>query len=189
MNKGWRPWHVSLLVCLAYVLLTLARYDFDPKYFALIGSLYDPGLPGGRPGYDGQFAYQIARDPVNGWTKIDVPAYRYQRIVYPVAARVLALGNPFGLGGSVPATVRLYPDNPLAAGGLLATAVGHIGGIIRNNFVCLTPGLMSAGRKASSDGALIAWNSPGTPRPLTRCRSRPGWKASWKRSCSRTATR
>jgi hypothetical protein len=88
-----RPWHVALLFCVAYVLLTLARYDFDPKYFALIGTQYDPGIPSGRPGYDGQFAYQIARDPLNGWTKIDVPAYRYQRIVYPMAARVLALGN------------------------------------------------------------------------------------------------
>jgi hypothetical protein len=38
----------------------------------------------------------------------------------------------------------------------------HAGGVVRNNFVCLTPGLMSAGRKASSDGSLIAWNSPGT---------------------------
>ncbi len=93
MIKRLRPWHVALLVCLAYVLLTLARYDFDPKYFALIGTRYDPGLPGGRPGYDGQFAYQIARDPANGWTKTDVPAYRYQRIVYPMLARVLALGS------------------------------------------------------------------------------------------------
>ena len=38
----------------------------------------------------------------------------------------------------------------------------HAGGLIRNNFVYLAPGLMSAGRKASSDGAIIAWNSPGT---------------------------
>ncbi len=93
MTGRWRPWHVALLICLAYVLLTLARYQFDPKYFALIGTRYDPGLPQGRPGYDGQFAYQIARDPLNGWTKTDVPAYRYQRIVYPIVARVLALGS------------------------------------------------------------------------------------------------
>jgi hypothetical protein len=93
MMKRIRPWHVTLLISLAYVLLTLARYDFDPKIFALIGTQYDPGIPNGRPGYDGQFAYQIARDPLNGWTKIDVPAYRYQRIVYPMTARVLALGS------------------------------------------------------------------------------------------------
>ncbi len=91
--KRIRPWHVALLICLAYVLLTLVRYNFDPKIFALVGTQYDPGVPNGRPGYDGQFAYQIARDPLNGWTKTDVPAYRYQRIVYPLAARALALGN------------------------------------------------------------------------------------------------
>jgi hypothetical protein len=33
---------------------------------------------------------------------------------------------------------------------------------MRNNFVYLVPGLMSASRTASSDGSLIAWNSPGT---------------------------
>jgi hypothetical protein len=38
----------------------------------------------------------------------------------------------------------------------------HAGGAIRNNFVCLVPGLMSASRTAGSDGSLIAWNSPGT---------------------------
>jgi hypothetical protein len=38
----------------------------------------------------------------------------------------------------------------------------HAGGVIRNNFIYLTPGLMSASRKAGSDGSIIAWNSPGT---------------------------
>ncbi len=38
----------------------------------------------------------------------------------------------------------------------------HNGGAIRNNFVYLAPGFFSANRKASSDGAIIAWNSPGT---------------------------
>ena len=38
----------------------------------------------------------------------------------------------------------------------------HEGGVVRNNFVYLAPGLMSAARKAGSDGSIIAWNSPGT---------------------------
>jgi hypothetical protein len=38
----------------------------------------------------------------------------------------------------------------------------HAGGVIRNNFVYLSPGLLTAARTASSDGSLIAWNSPGT---------------------------
>jgi len=92
--------------------LTLARYNGDPKYFALIGTRYDPGVSDGRPGYDGQFAYQIARDPANGWTKTDVPAYRYQRIMYPLAARVLALGN----ADLVPWTLILINLGALVAG-------------------------------------------------------------------------
>ncbi|CAG0978337.1 hypothetical protein ANRL2_02237 [Anaerolineae bacterium] len=88
-----RPWQVVLAISLIYAAITLARGNFDPRFFALIGPLYDPGVPGGQPGYDGQFAYQIARDPANGWTKTDVPAYRYQRILYPLAARVLGLGS------------------------------------------------------------------------------------------------
>jgi hypothetical protein len=32
--------------------------------------------------------------------------------------------------------------------------------VIRNNFVYLSPGLLTAARTASSDGSLIAWNSP-----------------------------
>jgi hypothetical protein len=38
----------------------------------------------------------------------------------------------------------------------------HAGGVVRNNFIYLVPGLMSTSRKASSDGSIIAWNSPGT---------------------------
>jgi len=38
----------------------------------------------------------------------------------------------------------------------------HAGGAVRNNFVYLTPGLMSATRKSDTDGSIIAWNSPGT---------------------------
>ena len=38
----------------------------------------------------------------------------------------------------------------------------HAGGVVRNNFVYLAPGLLSASRKAGSDGSIIAWNSPGT---------------------------
>jgi hypothetical protein len=91
--KHLRPWQVVLAISLIYVAITLARGKFDPKFFALIGPLYDPDVPGGQPGYDGQFAYQIARDPANGWTKTDVPAYRYQRIVYPITAHVLSLGG------------------------------------------------------------------------------------------------
>ncbi|MBN1283860.1 MAG: hypothetical protein JXB47_00525 [Anaerolineae bacterium] len=96
-----KPWHVVLLVCVGYALATLAVNGGDPAVFIALGNYCDatlPGAPQGEPveGYDGQFAYMIARDPANAHRVInrcDVAAYRYQRILYPLLARVLALGQ------------------------------------------------------------------------------------------------
>jgi hypothetical protein len=45
-------------------------------------------------GYDGQFYYYIAFDPVHARFYIDDPSYRYTRILYPIMARLLAFGRP-----------------------------------------------------------------------------------------------
>jgi hypothetical protein len=94
MSHRLRPWQVVALCVLLYVMLTLARYDWDPMSFVIIGEAFDPGVANGSLGYDGQFAYQIARNPLEGWRYVDVPAYRYQRILYPMLARALSLGLP-----------------------------------------------------------------------------------------------
>jgi hypothetical protein len=47
----------------------------------------------GEYGYDGQFAYYIALDPLQAPGKIDEPAYRYQRILYPFLAWLLSFGG------------------------------------------------------------------------------------------------
>jgi hypothetical protein len=44
-------------------------------------------------GYDGQFFLFIARDPAGAVPYLDNASYRYGRIVYPLAARGLALGR------------------------------------------------------------------------------------------------
>jgi len=53
------------------------------------------GVTAAPKGYDGQFAYYIAIDPAPREVapKLDAPAYRYQRILYPLLARVLALAD------------------------------------------------------------------------------------------------
>jgi hypothetical protein len=93
--KRWlRPWTVVLLLALAYVGLTLARYGGDPMMFVLTGTRYSQNDPDGSWGYDGQFAYYIALNPADGCPRCDVPSYRYQRILYPLLAWALALGQP-----------------------------------------------------------------------------------------------
>ena len=51
----------------------------------------------GSVGYDGQFYYYIAHDPFilgQSYDHIDFPAYRYQRIIYPLAVWLLSFGQP-----------------------------------------------------------------------------------------------
>src|SRR2546430_5783840 len=78
----------------------------------------DPAYPTeSASGYDGQFFYYLALDPVNARYYMDASTYRYTRILYPLVARALALGRP----DLIPVTLFLV--NWLAlAGGTLAVA-------------------------------------------------------------------
>ncbi|MCC6612029.1 MAG: hypothetical protein IT320_01045 [Anaerolineae bacterium] len=92
------PWHVTLAVILVHLALILASAGFDPMIFVTIDPCFEtcqtPGAcdPTRIGSYDGQFAYYIARDPVGAAQCLDVPAYRYQRILLPLLGRALALG-------------------------------------------------------------------------------------------------
>jgi hypothetical protein len=99
------------------------RHDFRGNWSALFyfGDAWVKGgaLPrnafvrkGG--GYDGQFYYRVGRDPFLPLARlglgassdpvlgIDTLAYRYRRIAYPLAARLVALGTTDGLVWSFP---------------------------------------------------------------------------------------
>ena len=88
-----QPWIIIALLTGGYCCITLAQYNWDPMAFVLIGKQFDPAQGVMEMGYDGQFAYQIAKDPANAAPYLDVPAYRYQRIIYPILAHILSLGN------------------------------------------------------------------------------------------------
>ncbi len=93
-RHGGIPTTLVVLVCLVYTLSVLITAGGDPLAFALLGTRFSEGDPQGTEGYDGQFAYQIALRPLAAAPYLDVPAYRYQRILYPLLARLLALGQP-----------------------------------------------------------------------------------------------
>ncbi len=99
---------VLLVIFITYVAI-LARYSrrFDGNFsgFACIGSHFPaPGIITEKtfvlensPGYDGQFFFFASHDPFirKGLGEfMDVPAYRYQRIMYPWLAALFALGRP-----------------------------------------------------------------------------------------------
>ena len=81
---------VLLSVGLTYILgngdpMVFVRFDPDPVNSE--GNQFE--------GYDGQFAYLIALDPIGAVDKMDVPTWRYLRILYPLIAWVISFGgNP-----------------------------------------------------------------------------------------------
>ncbi len=93
----FRPWFISTLLCLIYALAVVTiRGEGDPLILMTIGSDYseqDSDHAYSEEGYDGQFAYYIARDPQTAEALIDVPAYRYQRILLPIGGIILSLGQ------------------------------------------------------------------------------------------------
>lgn len=95
MRVVW-PALLSLAVCTAYVSWRLAAHEWDPVGLAELGSHFSEGAANGSYGYDGQFAYYMALDlaPERVAVHLDVPSYRYQRILYPWVARAMSLGRP-----------------------------------------------------------------------------------------------
>jgi hypothetical protein len=87
------PWQVVGLVFLLYIGVVLHLNQWDPMALVRVGTRFDPGLESGTLGYDGQFSWQIARQPLEGWAYTDKASYRYQRILYPALAGLISLGN------------------------------------------------------------------------------------------------
>lgn len=69
-------------------------------------------------GYDGQYFYYLALDPRNAHDYMDFPSYRYTRILYPMAARLLALGQP----ALIPYTLLLLNWLAIGAGTVLVAS-------------------------------------------------------------------
>lgn len=107
------PWAPLLITALLYAAFLSAVLNArEGNWSALVGAgsrlVEQDSLPPGfallqdLPGYDGQFYYRLARTPftaqrtADGLT-LDRPAYRQQRIIYPLLARAVALGQTASL--------------------------------------------------------------------------------------------
>lgn len=97
VGKLLRPYIVVTVLCLVYCLAVIGiRGQGDPLILMTIGTNFNPDLSDHaytEEGYDGQFTYYIANNPDTASQYIDVPAYRFQRILLPVIGRILGLGQ------------------------------------------------------------------------------------------------
>ena len=95
VSRTLRTLWLPLLLCVvaasvyAAVFMVRARQPAGPIAFAVLGTANTPG----NRGYDGQYYYRLAVSPLGGRHGLDRPAYRYQRIGYPLLARLLALSK------------------------------------------------------------------------------------------------
>ncbi|MBN1963705.1 MAG: hypothetical protein JW910_03595, partial [Anaerolineae bacterium] len=99
-TRLFRPWTLVLIANLLYLAIIFATNSGDPKVFVTLGECFSQcraqdgsACDEGTEGYDGQFAYYIARDPLDTPDCLDVPAYRMQRILLPALGRLLSLGQ------------------------------------------------------------------------------------------------
>lgn len=94
LKTFWNPAVVSLLFIIALIALVILNAKGDVLELAQLGTQYSEGDPNGSEGYDGQFFYYMAleSDPSLVAGKLDVPPYRYQRILLPLIARFFSFG-------------------------------------------------------------------------------------------------
>lgn len=95
----------GMAFALLVVGLQLARADGDASVFVRASPPWadpratPPELRVGELGYDGMFYWRLARDPftdraTDEGVTLDLPAYRQQRILYPLLAWALSGGDP-----------------------------------------------------------------------------------------------
>lgn len=89
----WRPWTICLLAALLYLTAVFLAHGSNALTFVTLGTRFTEHDSSGTEGYDGQFTYFIARDSWGAAPLLDIPAYRFQRILLPALAGALSFGH------------------------------------------------------------------------------------------------
>jgi hypothetical protein len=93
LTINFRPsFCVGFLYILLWAYIVVTRH-YTALDFVHLGEVWAKSGPVGSWGYDGQFYYQLARDPFEAYRYMDNAPYRYQRIFYPLLVSMLSLGR------------------------------------------------------------------------------------------------
>jgi hypothetical protein len=103
-KRDWTLLLIVALIILSILYLYSLKFNKNITGFMVIGDYFQAPqywnpqtvIHKGSVGYDGQFYYYIAHDPFvlsGSYTHIDFPAYRYQRIIYPLTVWLVSFGQ------------------------------------------------------------------------------------------------
>lgn len=83
---------VAVMYGVMIALVAIANH-YSAIDFVHIGTVWANHDPAGTRGYDGQFYYQIARNPLQAYQYMDNASFREQHIFYPLVVGVLSFGQ------------------------------------------------------------------------------------------------
>ncbi len=83
----------AILLLALFDLRVLSSHTWNPHAFILERPKDIPATQTWGVGYDGQFTYSLATNPWGSVEGLDQPAFRYQRILFPLLTRILSLNN------------------------------------------------------------------------------------------------
>lgn len=89
----FRPAVVVAVFYGALIALVAFTKNYSMLDFVHLGTIWANHNPSGTWGYDGQFYYQIARNPWQAYQYMDNASFREQHILYPLVVGVLSLGQ------------------------------------------------------------------------------------------------
>lgn len=93
LSAGLRPSVVVALLSGALLGAVALTNHYSALDFVHLGTIWANHNPAGTWGYDGQFYYQIAHNPLQAGNFMDNAPFRYQHILYPLVVGVLSLGQ------------------------------------------------------------------------------------------------
>jgi hypothetical protein len=93
LSAAIRPSVVVAVLSTALIGAVALTNHYSALDFVHLGTIWANHNPAGTWGYDGQFYYQIAHNPLQAGQYMDNAPFRYQHILYPLVAGILSLGQ------------------------------------------------------------------------------------------------
>ncbi|MDZ4669688.1 MAG: hypothetical protein SH821_02360 [Phototrophicales bacterium] len=134
-KRTWsRPSLFIAIGAVLYAVLVIFINGGDSLALVTLGTRFTEGISeadGGTEGYDGQFVYFIAKDPISAPFYIarggDIPAYRFQRMLLPTLGNIGSLGND----SLIPFSLLIINGLAVLVGGILLESLLRGWGISR----------------------------------------------------------